>query len=397
MLYTGPVKSFAPLGAALNRVVVGEPLPLDIYDKDRVLLLAHGNTVESARQLQLLVERGGLVLFDEISDPLQIALHAPRARLPKVWGKARDTVVRALSKPSDPQFSSRLHSVLPIMQTLVERDPDLAIFQVIRQGVGERGAYAARDSMFASALCLLLGNRLGWSGEMVEVAAKCALTMNISILDLLGDLAARDAQVGPAERRALDAHPVRSREILEAAGIDDGDWLGAVEEHHERPDGSGYPAGRADPGSTSQLVRCVDLFVEGVVGIGGRSAAAPTQVLGKMYVDEPKSPYVAALIKEFGVYPPGSVVRLKNGEEAMVVQRGPTTTSPVVAVLGDGHDASRPPIIRYTTEMSCRVVGPVTERAGHWRGRQSPESIWNSVVDGLPPADRQSLPMSVAG
>lgn len=47
--------AFAPLGAALNRVIVGEPLPLDIYDKEQVLLLAHGNVVESARQLQRLV------------------------------------------------------------------------------------------------------------------------------------------------------------------------------------------------------------------------------------------------------------------------------------------------------------------------------------------------------
>lgn len=52
---TGGREAFASLGAVLNRVVVGEPLPLDIYDKEQVLLLANGNVVESARQLQLLV------------------------------------------------------------------------------------------------------------------------------------------------------------------------------------------------------------------------------------------------------------------------------------------------------------------------------------------------------
>lgn len=395
--YTTTVKSFAPLGAVLNRVVLGEPLPLDIYDKDKVLLLAQGNTVESSRQLQLLVERGGLVLFDEISDPLQIALHAPRGQLPKVWSRTRDTVVRSLSNPSDSEFTNRLHSVLPVMQTLVERDPDLAIFQVVRQGIGERGAYAARNSMFASTLCMMLGTRLGWSGEWVEVGAKAALTMNISILGLLGDLTAKEALVGPAERRALDNHPVRSREMLEAAGIKDREWLRAVEEHHERPDGSGYPSGRSDPGKASQLLRCVDTFIEGIFGGGGRAPLAPTQILGQMYLKEPKSVVVASLIKEFGVYPPGSVVRLKTGEIGLVVQRGPTTTAPVVAVVDDDVGAPAKPVIRYTSEAGCRVVGPVIDRVGNWRGRQSVESLWSSVVDGLLPAEAQGARMSAAG
>ena len=41
----------------------------------------------------------------------------------------------------------------------------------------------------------------------------------------------------------------------------------------------------------------------------------------------------AALIKEFGLYPPGCAVRLKSGEVGMVMRRGETASTPVVAVL----------------------------------------------------------------
>jgi len=94
--------AFAPLGAVLNRVVVGEPLPLDIYDKEQVLLLASGNVVESARQLQLLVERGGLVLLKEVTDPYQEVLHAPRVRLPEVWSTTRQRVTQLLGSVAEP-------------------------------------------------------------------------------------------------------------------------------------------------------------------------------------------------------------------------------------------------------------------------------------------------------
>jgi len=41
----------------------------------------------------------------------------------------------------------------------------------------------------------------------------------------------------------------------------------------------------------------------------------------------------AALIKAIGIYPPGSFVRLANGEVAVVVQRGANTAAPRVAVV----------------------------------------------------------------
>ncbi|NBP08093.1 MAG: hypothetical protein EBU76_06400, partial [Gammaproteobacteria bacterium] len=232
----------------LNRVVVGEPLPLDIYDKEQVLLLANGNVVESARQLQLLVERGGLVLLKEVTDPFQVVLHAPRAQLPEVWSSIRQRVTQLLSSVDEPQLENRMQAALPLVQTLIERDPDLAIFQIIRQSKAERGAYGSLQAMQTSALAMMLANRLGWMGGMIDLAAKCALTMNLSILESMSPVFLQSDQRN---------HPTRSREILQNAGITDPDWLEAVEQHHERPDGSGYPRGITEVNEASQLVQCV--------------------------------------------------------------------------------------------------------------------------------------------
>ena len=374
---TGGREAFASLGAVLNRVVVGEPLPLDIYDKEQVLLLANGNVVESARQLQLLVERGGLVLLKEVTDPFQVVLHAPRAQLPEVWSSIRQRVTQLLSSVDEPQLENRMQAALPLVQTLIERDPDLAIFQIIRQSKAERGAYGSLQAMQTSALAMMLANRLGWMGGMIDLAAKCALTMNLSILESMSPVFLQSDQRN---------HPTRSREILQNAGITDPDWLEAVERHHERPDGSGYPRGITEVNEASQLVQCVEVFVEGLGRAAGHSAVTATGLLRQMYLEAPKSTFVAGLIKELGIYPPGSIVRLDNGEIGMVVQRGVTTTAPLVAVLDPDWSVPPEPRIRDTASANYAVIGVLPPRDGRGRQAATAEEAWDRAIAALPQA-----------
>ncbi|NDB24372.1 MAG: hypothetical protein EB021_02850 [Gammaproteobacteria bacterium] len=374
---TGGREAFASLGAVLNRVVVGEPLPLDIYDKEQVLLLANGNVVESARQLQLLVERGGLVLLKEVTDPFQVVLHAPRAQLPEVWSSIRQRVTQLLSSVDEPQLENRMQAALPLVQTLIERDPDLAIFQIIRQSKAERGAYGSLQAMQTSALAMMLANRLGWMGGMIDLAAKCALTMNLSILESMSPVFLQSDQRN---------HPTRSREILQNAGITDPDWLEAVEQHHERPDGSGYPRGITEVNEASQLVQCVEVFVEGLGRAAGHSAVTATGLLRQMYLEAPKSTFVAGLIKELGIYPPGSIVRLDNGEIGMVVQRGVTTTAPLVAVLDPDWSVPPEPRIRDTASANYAVIGVLPPRDGRGREAATAEEAWDRAIAALPQA-----------
>jgi HD-GYP domain-containing protein (c-di-GMP phosphodiesterase class II) len=374
---TGGREAFASLGAVLNRVVVGEPLPLDIYDKEQVLLLANGNVVESARQLQLLVERGGLVLLKEVTDPFQVVLHAPRAQLPEVWSSIRQRVTQLLSSADEPQLENRMQAALPLVQTLIERDPDLAIFQIIRQSKAERGAYGSLQAMQTSALAMMLANRLGWMGGMIDLAAKCALTMNLSILESMSPVFLQSDQRN---------HPTRSREILQNAGITDPDWLEAVEQHHERPDGSGYPRGITEVNEASQLVQCVEVFVEGLGRAAGHSAVTATGLLRQMYLEAPKSTFVAVLIKELGIYPPGSIVRLDNGEIGMVVQRGLTTTAPLVAVLDPDWSVPPEPRIRDTASANYAVIGVLPPRDGRGREAATAEEAWDRAIAALPQA-----------
>jgi hypothetical protein len=354
---------FAPLEAAVERVTLGQPLALDIYDADKVLLLARGKIVETETQLQALLERGALVDLEEVRDPRQVARYSPRSRLPELWEKSTEQLTSILTSSEEPLFEARLQTSLPVIEELVERDPDLAIFRVVRQAAPERTQYAARQSMFAASVTVLVTRRLGWTGSSGNLVAKSALTMNLAVLDLLGRLAVRQTEPTPRERELLKSHPIRGREMLENAGIKDPDWLRAVVEHHELPDGSGFPSGTKEVSEPSQLVRCADAFVSGLSDTGLGIPVTSSGVLRKLYLDNPGSPFIAALIKELGVYPAGSVVRLASGEVGMVVKQGPTSTTPVVAAVPvRGTRPVLEPVFRRTDDPVFGVVAVIPGR-----------------------------------
>ena len=72
----------------------------------------------------------------------------------------------------------------------------------------------------------------------------------------------------------------------------------------------------------------------------------------------------AALVKEFGIYPPGCHVRLASGALAIVVQRGLTVSTPIVACLTNERGAPLPEPVRVdTSQKGMTVAAIVGERS----------------------------------
>ena len=122
--------------------------------------------------------------------------------------------------------------------------------------------------------------------------------------------------------------------MLELSGVTDRDWLDGVADHHVAPDGSGYPAGHHESNDFAALVRRADIYTAKLSPRTTRSAMAADRAGRAMFMYDPGNSMTAALVKEFGVYPPGCFVKLVSGETAVVVKRGPSVVTP----LGGGTD-----------------------------------------------------------
>jgi hypothetical protein len=394
-----PGMSFVQLAQVRHHVVLAEALPFDVLDSQQRLLLARGWRLQSQAQMDALIQRGALVtsaaaealraaagspaLPAPVASPSpspraphasaesarpaagtsrEAILQMPRGALPGLWQDCLSDVAVALrTAPAAGLKGAIEHSSAPVL-ALVERDPDLAIFQVLARSGGPDADYGARRSMQTAIACALVAQRLHWGPDETERVFKAALTSNLSMMALQGELARQSTAPDATQRHALASHPMRSVKLLTDAGVHDDAWLEAVLDHHECEDGTGYPSGRRDAGDLAGLIRRADLYTGKLASRNTRTAVSADLAGRAMFMAEPGHPMTAALVKEFGLYPPGCMVRLANGAIGVVVERGPSITAPVVALLssGDGKALPRPTRVATTAETFA-VQGIVGE------------------------------------
>jgi HD-GYP domain-containing protein (c-di-GMP phosphodiesterase class II) len=373
---------YSPLALVQQRIHLRAPLPFNVRDHDGTLLLARGRVVETAEQMAALFARGALVDLAELQQLLKPAERVQQARpeeLPGLWSECLHDLNDSLRHSATEGFLDALQASTPAVLALVERDKDLAIFQVMRQDGNEHVQYGVTHSTHAAITAYLVAQRLGWSADETQRVFKATLTMNISMLELQGQLALQTTPPTPEQRDAIKAHPHFSRLMLEISGVTDADWLAAVANHHEKPDGSGYPAGRHDSGDLAALVQRADIYTAKLSPRATRNAVAADKAGRMMFMQEPGHPMVSALVKEFGVYPSGSFVKLMSGETGLVVKRGATVMTPIVAVLSSPQGASLPQPLRRDTSQREYAIHSLL--GGHTAGvRLSPGTLMAALA-----------------
>jgi HD-GYP domain-containing protein (c-di-GMP phosphodiesterase class II) len=353
-----------PLSDFRLRVVIGQPLPFGIRDVAGRLLLAAGQVIHSAEQLEGLLDRGAFVEGSEAQDPVETVAKARVEQLPGLWTASMERMHRALRSQPDGDFHRTLEQASLPVQALLARDPDLAILQVVREEESLSAPYASRHAVHAAIAGQLAAKRLGWDGGAADSLFRAALTMNLSIVELQDQLATQVSLPTPGQRQALRDHPHHSAELLEAAGVRDADWLAAVRTHHEQAGGQGYPRGLSDVGELAQLLLRADAYTAKFGRRATRQPLLSDQAARQFFQTQQGHPYAAAIIKEFGIYPPGSAVRLQSGEVGIVMRRGPSANAPVVAVLlGANGQPLSAPVRRDTIHKAHAVVAALPTKA----------------------------------
>jgi hypothetical protein len=315
-----------------SQIRLGAPLAWSIRDGNGKLLLARGHKVDDAQMLQALLERGMFVDAAEVRAAQGCYAQPPKEGFFGRWRLSSARLNTLLTAPPT-ELGAALAEVADVLMALADRYPDKVLFQILRHDQTRLQAYGVSHSLHCAAVCCLTARRLAWSEADRRTLVAAALSMNISMIELQGRLAVQGIKPTPEQRAAIMDHPRKSVEMLEAAGVSDPLWLGAVAQHHERVDGTGYPLGRTDVAEFAQALQYVDVFAAKLAARSSRPPLPPNQAAREMFASASGHPIVAALVKEFGIYPPGCFVRLASGETAIVIQRGASVTTPVVACL----------------------------------------------------------------
>ena len=174
---------------------------------------------------------------------------------------------------------------------------------------------------------------LQWSPERVRQLGCAALSMNIAMTGLQDQLAQQlDSLSGP-QISAIESHAGDSQALLRSLGVEDPVWLEAVRLHHQRTPGPLAHKNEAE--QLARLMQRADVFGARIAPRASRTPMPVTAAMQASYYDEERQvdEAGAALVKALGVYPPGCLVRLASQEVAVVLRRGPTATTPRVAVV----------------------------------------------------------------
>jgi putative nucleotidyltransferase with HDIG domain len=218
-----------------------------------------------------------------------------------------------------------------------------------------RDEYTFMHSVAVCALMVALARQLGCGPEATREAGLAGLLHDIGKARMPLDILNKPGKLSDGEYALMRTHPERGHALLGEIGILAASARDVCLHHHERIDGTGYPE-RLQGDAISQLARMgavCDVYDALTSNRAYKAAWDPAEALRQMaqWSGHFDPVVFQAFVKTVGIYPIGSLVRLKSGRLAVVVEQHPQ------ALL-------RPSVrIFYSTKSNERLMPQVLDLA----------------------------------
>ena len=196
-----------------------------------------------------------------------------------------------------------------------------------------------------SALYMIaVGRSLGFPKEMIDSLGLIGMLADIGKTRVPRSLLEKPGMLSPEEFAVVKGHVELGLQALETDGLSLGaDVRAGILQHHERLDGSGYPAGLkgTDISIFGRIAGIADCFSALTTARPYANAMAVQDALMGLYQWSDTSfhaPLVEQFVQAVGVFPVGSLVELSNEEVAVVLAHNRSRRlEPRVIILTDAE------------------------------------------------------------
>ena len=202
------------------------------------------------------------------------------------------------------------------------------LFRSLFNSLHERGGYQLTRAIKVSTYMIAFARFLGMDAAAIERAGMVGLLQDVGMLKVPEALRTSKGRLTAQEMQLVRGHvaqtveqlrqtPGLSPEIAEVAAL-----------HHERHDGSGYPAGKkgASLGVLGAIAGIVDVFDALTTERPYAAPMSPSNALNFLTKLRDKA-FHPVLVEQFvrcvGFFPVGSVVELNTGEVGIVISQNP--------------------------------------------------------------------------
>ncbi|GIU26241.1 HD-GYP domain-containing protein [Shewanella sp. MBTL60-007] len=254
---------------------------------------------------------------------------------------------------ADPQgaYRSAASLVEELMEHLKETDtPHLALVNPGEDiSVNQHGVSIA-------VLSMMIGQALSMNHSQLRDIAMGSLFHDIGKLKVPDVIRRKKNNLSEHEVNFLNMHPNFGYDMLDKTGLFSSEALDIVLHHHEWADGSGYPHGLKGKqiAITTQVVSLVNDFDRLLRGGEGLSPQVALGYLFKNRAGKHEAELISTLVKVLGIYPPGTMVQLSDGEVAKVMVTTSQVQKPIVwSCTLEGQNAR----LRFLAEDSEAIIG----------------------------------------
>ena len=257
------------------------------------------------------------------------------------------------SPASIQEFEQRIWQYDRWMQALLQRDTDVGLYLLFQLASNSAVGYSASHALVCAVLCHLIALELALVQNERDNLVHTALTMNIAMTALQDQLADQVEKPSGSQYDAIRVHPVKGGMMLANIGIMDELWLETVANHHNEATDAGELMQVSPQVRLSRIVRITDRYAAMISPRSNRAGRSATDsarfVIGDPAVRADEVGH--ALVRAVGLCPPGTYVRLDNGEIAVVMRRSRKPNHPHVAiVLGETGQLVGQPRLHRTAQ-----------------------------------------------
>lgn len=211
-------------------------------------------------------------------------------------------------------------------------------------------------------LCMLLGKKEGLSERELSDLAMAALAHDVGKVKIPFELFKTSKRKKHQEAHVRQ-HVMFSVQLASESGAFSKAALTAIAEHHEAPDGSGWPRGIRTMGRAAAILALANRYDNLCTPEAtDQEPLMPAEALARMFSLEAARfdpALLSSLIKLLGVYPPGTLVLLTDGSLGLVVAPGPDSLRPRVLVYSPDVPKDEAPTVELHTEPDLKIAEAV--------------------------------------
>lgn len=263
-------------------------------------------------------------------------------------------------------------AVEPMVESVLRNPAAMSCLMRIRR----KGGYLYSHSLASSVWAAVLGREIGLDRDALHAVALGAMLLDVGKTRLPEAILGKPGKLDAAELALVRRHVEYGLDLLKEAGEVDPRVAEMVAHHHERYNGSGYPAGlrgAAIPvyGRMAGIVDTYDAMITSRPYASTQSSYGALRQLRALANIEFQSELVDQFTQAIGMFPTGTLVLLNTGEVAVVTaQSRIRRLRPEIMII---LDADKQPLADFRV-VDLNQISPTAD---------DPSSLW--IESGLEP------------